>query len=95
MKPQTVLQIEPLTTERVQVSGEALPLDGRHGGKKSNLFAIRLRSQPETWRDAVALSWSRAGEKPPRISLRTEGPRWTFGVRDRKLVLDWETQRVE
>ena len=92
---QVVLRIEPLTTEGVQVSGEALPLPGRHGGKEASLFAVRLRTQRAKWHNAVALSWSRAGEKPTQVSLQTEGRRWTFGVRDRKLVLDWETGHIE
>ena len=92
---QIALQIEPLTTEGVQISGEALPLPGRHSGKELSLFTVRLRTQQEKWHDAVALSWSRTGEKPARVSLRTEGQRWTFGVRDRKLVLDWGTRQVE
>ena len=92
---QVVLQIEPLTTEGIEVSGESLPLPGRHGGKQSSLFAVRLRTQQANWHNALALSWSRVGEQPTRVSLRTEGLRWTFGVRDRKLVLDWEKRQVE
>lgn len=92
---QGVLQIEPLTPEKVQVSGEALPLPGRHGGKESSLFTVRLSTQQANWRNAVALSWTGAEEKPARVVLRREGRRWTFVVRDRKLVLDWETGQIE
>ncbi len=90
-----VLRIEPLTTVGVEVSGEALPLPGRHSGKQSSLLAVCLRTQRANWRNALALSWSEAGEKPTQISLQTEGRSWTFGVRDRKLVLDWETGHIE
>jgi hypothetical protein len=92
---QVVLQIEPLTTEEVQVSGEALPLPGRHGETESSLYAVRLRTQQENWHNAVALSWSRAEQMPTRVALQPKGRRWTFVVRDRKLVLDWETGQVE
>ena len=92
---QAVLRIEPLTTDGVQLSGEELPLPGRHGGKGSGMFAVCLKSQQKNWRNAVALSWSQVGAEPARIALRTEGQRWTFVVGDRKLALDWETGRID
>jgi len=86
-----VLQIEPLTTEGVQFSAGAVPLPGRHGGKESTLLTVRLRTQRQRWRNAVALSWCPVEDTPKRVALRAKGRRWIFSVRDRKLVLDWET----
>jgi len=59
---QAVLQIEPLTTEGVEVSGEALPLPGRHGGKQSSLFAVCLRTQRANWCNALALTGRAIGD---------------------------------
>jgi hypothetical protein len=92
---QVVLQIEPLTTEGVRISSEALPLPGRHGEKESSLFAVRLRTQQKKWRNAVAMAWYPVGEEPARVAIQAEGERWTFAVRHRRLVLDWESGRVE
>jgi len=92
---QAVLRIEPLTAEGVEVSGEAMPLAARHGRKESGIFALRLRTEQEKWLNAVALSWSRAEEKPPRVALRAEGRRWAFAVRDRTLTLNWDTGQIE
>ncbi len=80
---QVVLQIEPLTTEGVQVSSEALPMPGRHGERESSLFAVRVRTRQAKWHNAVSLSWFRVGDEPTRVALRTEGRRWMFVVRDR------------
>ena len=92
---QAMLQIEPLTTEGVGIASEALPLPGRHGGKQASLFAVRLTAQRETWHNAVALSWCRAEAKPPHVVLQTQGARWTITVKDRKVVLDWDTGQAK
>ena len=90
-----VLRIEPLSTDGVQVSGDSLPLPGRQGEKQSSLFAIRLATQRAAWRNAVALSWCPAGREPTRVALHAEARRWTFVVGKRKLVLDWDTGKVD
>jgi hypothetical protein len=90
-----VLRIEPLSTDGVQVSGESLPLPGRQDGKQSSLFAIRLATRRSMWRNAVALSWSAVGKEPTEVVLRAEARRWTFVVEGRKLVLDWDSGKVD
>ena len=92
---QCVLRVEPLSTEGVQASAESLPLPGRHGGKESKLFTIRLNTERTNWRNAVALSWSPVGKEPSTLSLHTQERQWTFVVGDRKLVLDWQTGKVD
>ena len=90
-----VLRIEPLGTDDVQVSGESLPLPGRHGAKQSSLFAIRLATQRAAWRNAVALSWCPAEQEPTKVVLHVENQRWSFVIGKRKLALDWDTGKSE
>jgi hypothetical protein len=91
----TVLRIDPLSTEGVQVSGESLPLPDGHGGKQSGLLAIRLATQRAAWRNAVALSWCPAEREPTTVALCVEDRRWTFVIGERKLVLDWDAGKAE
>ena len=86
------LHIAPLTSEGVQISGEAMLLPGRegqHARADSSIFTIRLRAERAAWRNAVAFSWSPAGEEPARVELQAEGRQWTFTVGKRKVILDW------
>jgi hypothetical protein len=92
---QAILRLEPLTTEGVETTAEVMPLPGRHGGKGAGLFTVRLTTERSAWRNAVALSWAAAGAEPAPVTLKQDQDRWTFTVRDRKLVLNWETGKAE
>jgi hypothetical protein len=78
---QATLRIEPLTTDGVQVTAEAVPLPGRHGREAASIFTVRLNSRRPEWRNAVALSWSPAGTDPVRVSLRKDSQQWVFGIK--------------
>jgi len=89
------LRLEPLAAEGIQITGEPVPLPGRHDQEKTSMYTIRLSTRRSMWRNAVALSWSAAGTEPTKVALRAEVRRWTFVVGERKLVLDWDTGKVD
>jgi hypothetical protein len=90
-----ILRLEPLATEGIQIAGEPVPLPGRHHQENTSMFTIRLSTRQPMWRNAVALSWTAVGEEPARIILRAEERRWTFLVKKRKVMLDWDTGKIE
>ncbi len=89
------LRLEPLTTEGIQIVGEPMPVPGQSGHEKASLFTIRLSAQRREWRNAVALSWSAVGMEPTKVTLRADGQKWTFAVKDRTLTLNWTTGKIE
>jgi len=81
-----VLRLETLTPDGVEVTaGETMGKD--HDGKPMPLHAVRLETTA-AWKHAVALSWSAAGSRPARVTLRREGDRWTFRAGDRSVAAD-------
>jgi hypothetical protein len=89
------LRLEPLTVEGIQIAGEFEPLPGRQEQAKAGMFTIRLSTRRQAWRNALALSWSAAGQEPSKVALRSAGQKWTFVVKDREFTLDWATGKVE
>lgn len=88
---QTVLRLEPLTNEDVRIAAEDVAGEGRHGEKDWSMFTVRLSMEQSQWRNAVALSWAMANEKPVKVILHTDGDIWTFATGDRAVVLNWTT----
>jgi len=84
-----VLRIEPLTTQGVKLAAEPVSAAGRHEGMPGSLFAVRLQTKNSHWRNAVALSWAAAGEKPPQVTLRTAGDQWYFSLGKRQWSVDF------
>ena len=88
---QSVLRIEPLTTDGVTLGAEDVAGEDRHGGKPFSMFTVRLATKRAAWRNAVALSWGKAGEAPARVRLQAAGDEWRFAVGDRAVVLNQRT----
>lgn len=86
----SVLRIEPLTAEDVEVTAEEVRGEGRKG-KELSLFTIRLCAERAQWRNAVAFSWSAAGTAPARVTCRPAQDAWTFAAGTRRVALDWRT----
>jgi hypothetical protein len=86
----SILRLEPLTTSpEVSVSAGDLAIEGRHGEDNQRMFTIRLSKQAATWRNAVALSWSKSGQLPTKVLASTAGDVWKFSVHGRAATLDW------
>ncbi|MHB8898037.1 MAG: DUF4962 domain-containing protein [Thermoguttaceae bacterium] len=95
MKGKTaVLRLESLTLEGVQAAASEVPIVDRHGGKDASMFAVRLARDGDSWRNAVALSWSAAADRPAAVNLSAERDRWTFRSGSRQVVFDWATRSV-
>jgi hypothetical protein len=92
---QSVLRIEPLTTDGVTVRAEDLAGEDRHGGKPFSMFTIRLSVKRAAWRNAVALSWGKAGEEAGKVSLRAVADRWTFTAGDHQARVDWSADPTQ
>ncbi len=88
---QAVLRLEPLTLGDVSVAAEDVAGEDRHGDDVWSMFTVRLTARGAQWRNAVALSWSPAGESPRAVTMRRDGDRWTFSAGPRAAVLDWTT----
>ena len=85
-----VLRLEELNSEGVNLTAEKLVARSRRG-IEDLLFTVRLRTNRAKWRNAVALSWSKATEGPLKITLNEDEDTWRFNVDDRTVVLNWNT----
>ena len=83
------LRIEPLTPDGVDIATGEDATTGQHEKSTPGLFSIRLRTTRQSWRNAVALSWSAAQAQPARVVLKQQGDRWTFTAAGRAVTLDW------
>ncbi|HVF09415.1 MAG TPA: DUF4962 domain-containing protein, partial [Abditibacteriaceae bacterium] len=86
---QAVLRMEPLTVEGVNVTVGDVAEQSRGGKKERSMFALRCSTQRAQWRNAVALSWSKVGGEPVKVTLQKSDDRWTFAVGKRAVVFDW------
>ncbi len=84
------LRVHPLTPDGVALSAEDVAGEGR-GGDDFSMFTVRLAAKRAQWRNAVALSWAKAAEEPPAVSLHPEQDTWSFRVGDRSIDFDWRT----
>lgn len=92
---QSVLRIEPLTPEGLQVSRDEAQRPSRSELAEIRMEAVRLSCHQPSWRNAVALSWSPRGGEPTRVSLTRDGDRWTFTTPNGLVTLDWAETRAE
>ena len=86
----TVLRIEPLTLDKVEVSTGEDKAEGHNEGA-STLLSVRLQSKRNEWRNAVAISWSPEKSQPARVRLTPMGQRWVFNCGTHDVTLDWQT----
>jgi hypothetical protein len=84
-----VLRIGLLTPENVKTAAANLPARGSHA-RDTKLFTIRFTNHDAHWQNAMALSWTAAGQEAKRVSLAQDGRTWTFSIAGRRLVFDRE-----
>jgi hypothetical protein len=101
-----VLRLAPLTTENVQLLADYLPAKelltpaiGEGLDKledyPNKLFTIQLKTQQQTWRNAVALSWSPASEDPAEVTLEKRKDGWLFRTGKRSVLVKWDGSAPE
>ena len=102
----SVLRTTPLTTDAVQVVADYLPAKGyltpalNEGIEKredypDKLFTIQLKSQQPKWRNAVAMSWSPAGQEPVEVTLEKRKDGWLFRVGAKSVLVKWDGSAPE
>jgi hypothetical protein len=62
-----------------------------YDSKSDSLYTVRLQTLKNTWRNAVALSWSKTGETPVPVRFQEKGDVWIFTAGGRTVTLDWKT----
>jgi len=87
-----VLRLDPLTVSGITMRDEPLiMLPKESDGKDLLRYTIRLSTRGETWRNAVALTWSDSGSEPGRVKLERTGGTWRFVTERGTVVFDWKT----
>jgi len=89
---QSALRVEPLTPDGTVISAEDVNAADRHGADTDKMFTIRLHRTAKEWRNAVALSWCKAGQQPKKITLDIKDDVWKFSAAGRTIDLNWTTQ---
>lgn len=89
-----VLRFEQLTGAGIDLSTETLTVLSRRGTEDSQ-FTIRVRTHKAKWRNAAALSWSKADKEPVQVTLNENGNVWNFHIGGRTVVLNWSTGEAE
>ncbi len=89
----SALRLDPLTPENVTMRAEDVPAADRHSTTGGKMFTVRLMHHAKTWRNAVALTWSPAGQPPVKVTAQSEGSTWHFTAGDRTVDLDWQSSR--
>jgi hypothetical protein len=86
------LRLELLTSEGVNISVGDISGEGRHGENDFSMFSINLKTTKKIWRNAVALSWSKAKDDLAKVVLRDDGEVWKFHTSYRTVELNWTSK---
>jgi hypothetical protein len=104
-----VLRVENLSPSGVEVTGgfttarTMLPPARQRGLDKledpRGYYAIQIKTQRASWRNATAISWSPAGQQPAHVTLeKKDDGRWIFHTSHGAITLNWdgsEARKVE
>jgi len=85
----SILRLEPLTTDAVQIDSGALAMEGRHGEKDLEMYTVCLTRTAAQWRNVVAFSWAAAGQSVKQVESEWNGDVTTFHIGQRTVNLDW------
>ena len=85
------LRLEPLTPAGLLQGVAEDAIVGEHSGKTAKLSSLRLGCTRNEWRNATAFTWSAAGQEPVPVSVREDGPLWTFSIGPRTVAFDRAT----
>lgn len=89
-----LLSLDLLTSMDVTLKAEDidafLRTDGIGIPRTHPMYTVRMMTKKKEWRNAVALSWSQAGEKPVKITLVKDELFWTFSDGKRTVKLNLE-----
>jgi hypothetical protein len=81
-----LLRLELLTADGVEtMAGETTGKD--RDGNPMQLHAAVFKTQAAAWKNAVALSWSKVGAMPVRVTIERQADVWTVRAGDRSAVL--------
>jgi uncharacterized membrane protein len=78
-----------LTPDGTSISAEDVSAADRHGADKEKMFTVRLNHTGKEWRNAMALSWCKAGQQPKKVTLDVKGDAWKFSTGGQTIELNW------
>ncbi|MBN1292838.1 MAG: DUF4962 domain-containing protein [Candidatus Latescibacteria bacterium] len=88
-----LLRFDNLTSEGTILNAEKFEAVSRRN-EKEDILSIRVRTQKNRWRNAVALSWCGVNEKPVKILLDQAENIWNFRIDNQSVIFDWTTGNV-
>ena len=91
----SVLRLEPLTTDSLQIDATPLAMEGRHGEKDLSMYTVRLTRAAAEWQNVVAFSWARSGQPAKQVAVQTQDDVTTFRSGDRVFSVDWSTSAAK
>ena len=94
LSKRSVLRVEPLVLDGVELAAETVASQGRHG-EDSEMFAIRVSKNAQAWRSAVAISWTAQGKQPTKCRLEAAEDRWRIVAGQRQWLFQWASGRLE
>jgi len=84
------MRLDVLTPENSTLSSENIEAVLRgDGSEKDIMHTIRLVKQTDSWRNAVAITWSEIGSAPKCIGLDRNGDIWNFTAEGVAVEFDW------
>ncbi|MFC1552017.1 DUF4962 domain-containing protein [Candidatus Latescibacterota bacterium] len=89
----TLLRMEPLTSDGVSIDTAWLPAEGWHG-RPDSLLTVRCSATRSKWRNAVALSWKKKEITPAEVSLTERDEKWIFTIKDRTVEFNWADNKA-
>ena len=89
-----LLRLDPLTAEDTAVEAAELPIEGRHGEDGLTMLTVRLTRSATRWRNAVALSWAKAGRPAATVKIDAQADATLLRVGDREVLLNWSTGKL-
>jgi len=89
----STLRVELLTPKLVVLDTYDPTTAGRDD-PDTGLFALRLRTRRQHWRNATALSWAPVDQRPALVSLGQNGDIWTFWLAETEVTFDWTSGKA-
>ena len=95
------LRLVPFTTDGVEVVAADMPardllrpalaegLDKLERDPRK-LFTLQFKTESAAWRNAVALTWTKADVQPPKVTLEKMPTAWVFRTGNQTVTIHWD-----